>query len=166
MAMNQHIDEGLAWQMEDFTDLDGQQYHQYMFRDLFDHDLNYIRRIPFGFKDQDKWAYEAILTKYGTPTGPQMMLEAGQMRSKKEEYFKEETAKVVKVLTAWKADSTASKKALGVIPWEEKDSSDDPLTERELASMKRFLNKHDQTAYEIIFGAPEPAVDNSSFARP
>src|SRR3989344_4936554 len=58
MAMNQHIDEEMARKIDDFTDENGQKYHQYMFRDPFGEDLDYIRRIPFGVKGQDKYAYE------------------------------------------------------------------------------------------------------------
>jgi hypothetical protein len=80
MAMDQHIESGAARQLEDFTDNDGQVYHQYMFLYLDGYDANYIRRIPVGYKGQDKYEYDALLTKYGTPTGPQMMMEAGQVR--------------------------------------------------------------------------------------
>lgn len=86
MAMSQHIDNGIARKLENFTDEDGQEFHQYMFVSFFGQDLNYIRRIPVGFKGQEKYSYQAILDKYETPNGPQMMLEAGQMRSKLEEY--------------------------------------------------------------------------------
>ncbi len=86
MAMNQHIESGAARQLEDFTDMDGQVYHQYVFTYPNGKDANIIRRIPVGHKGQDKYAYQAILDKYETVNGPQMMLEAGQikkMRSKK-----------------------------------------------------------------------------------
>ena len=83
MAMNQHIEQEMARKIEDFTDSDGQKYHQYMFCDFFGCDVDYIRRIPFGFKGQDKWAYEALLTKYETPIGPRMMLEAGKYEPRK-----------------------------------------------------------------------------------
>jgi hypothetical protein len=95
-----------------------------------------------------------------------VILEANQLKDQKEKYFKNEAEKVAKVLKAWKENSKLSKKELGVKPWEEKDSDENPLTERELDSMKRFLNKYNQTAHESIFGASGPAVDNSSFARP
>ena len=86
MAMDQHIENGVARKLEDFTDLDGQIFHQYMFFFPDGSDANYIRRIPVGHKGQDKYEYEAILKKYDTPTGPRLMLEAGEvkkMRSKK-----------------------------------------------------------------------------------
>ncbi len=80
MAMDQHIESGVARKIEDFTDGDGQVYHQYMFSYPDGKDANYIRRIPVGHKGQDKYAYEAILNKYETPTGPQMMFEAGHIK--------------------------------------------------------------------------------------
>ncbi|HRH23351.1 MAG TPA: hypothetical protein PK295_01845 [Candidatus Magasanikbacteria bacterium] len=85
LAMKQHIDNGFASKIEDFTDEDGQQYHQYMFQYVDGSDTNYIRRIPFGYKGQGKYEYEALLKKYETPIGVAMMLEAGQLKSKREE---------------------------------------------------------------------------------
>jgi hypothetical protein len=85
MAMDQHIGNGVARKIEDFTDSDGQVYHQYMFSYPDGKDANYIRRIPVGHKGQDKYAYEAILKKYETPTGPQMMLEAGEVKKLRSE---------------------------------------------------------------------------------
>ena len=58
---------------------------------------------------------------------------------------------MLKVLTAWKDNPTLSKKDLGVLPWEEGDSTDDPLTPRELQSMKNFLAKHNQSSFKILF---------------
>ena len=93
MAMNQHIDNGIARKLENFIDEEDQEFHQYMFMNFFGQDLNYIRRIPIGFKGQDKYNYTAILDKYETPNGPRMMLEAGQMKSKLEEYLNENSSK-------------------------------------------------------------------------
>lgn len=143
MAMDQHIENGSARKLADFTDAEGQQYHQYMFTFLNGEDMNYIRRIPHGTKGQDKYAYEAILNKYETPNGLQVMMEAGQLKQKKDEYFKSEAEKVLRVLKDWQANPAKSKKDLGVMPWREKDSVDDPLSEEEVNSLKRFLKKHD-----------------------
>lgn len=151
MSMDQHIENGLARKLDDFIDEDGQKYHQYMFCDFFGCDLNYIRRIPYGEKGQDKYTYQAILDKYETPNGLQMNLEAGQMKSKKGEYFKNEAEKVLKVLTRWKEDPSLSKAELGVISWEPDDSTDNPLTDRELQSMRKFLEKHDKIGFETLF---------------
>lgn len=156
MAMNQFVDEEMGRKLDDFTDEDGQQFHQYMFCDVFGRDLNYIRRIPYGEKGQDKYAYEALLDKYDTHSNYlRVMLEAGQLRSQKEEYFKTESEKVLKVLTAWKENPTLSKKELGVLPWVEGDSTDDPLTEREVQSMKNFLQKHDKENFDMLFANSE-----------
>lgn len=81
MAMQQHIDMGSARQLPDFTEADGQVFHQYLFLYPDGSAANYIRRIPVGFAGQDKYTYEAILKKYDTPTGPQALLEAGQVRT-------------------------------------------------------------------------------------
>lgn len=67
MAMDQHIENGIARKISDFTDSDGQIYHQYMFCFFDGSDTNYIRRIPVGYKGQDKYVYQAILDKYETP---------------------------------------------------------------------------------------------------
>lgn len=152
MAMDQFVDEDMARKLDEFTDEDGQKFHQYMLCDLFGRDLNYIRRIPFGEKKQDKYAYEALLNRYETPANfMRVMLEAGQLRSQKEEYFKTESEKVLKVLTSWKENPTLSKKELGVLPWVEGDSTDDPLTEREIQSMRTFLEKYDNEGFGSIF---------------
>ena len=62
--MNQHIDNGMARKIENFTDEDGQIFHQYMFTDFYGRDINYIRRIPFGEKGQNKYAYETLKQEY------------------------------------------------------------------------------------------------------
>lgn len=152
MAMDQHVSNGLARKLDVFTDADGQQYHQYMFCNFFEQDINYIRRIPFGEKKQDKWAYTAMLEKYETPANfMRVMLEAGELKKQKDEYFKTEAEKVLRVLTAWKENPSLSKKELGVVPWEEEDSDEMPLTEHELTSMKNFLAKRDKAALDGLF---------------
>lgn len=87
MAMDQHIENGIAEQLEDFTAVDGKIYRQYMFYFFDGSDANYIRRIPVGQVGQDKYAYETLLKKCDTPNGVQVIMEAGQLKSKKEEYF-------------------------------------------------------------------------------
>lgn len=153
MAMDQHVENGSARKLVNHTDEDGQEWHQYMFVHFNGADSNYIRRIPVGFKGQEKYSYQAILDKYETPNGVRVMLEAGQIKKMMEEYYQNEAAKIVRVLTMWKEDSTRSKKELGVAPWVETDSNEDPLTEQELASMKRFLEKHDKLALDSVLGS-------------
>lgn len=91
LAMKQHIDNGFASELGDFTDEDGQVYHQYMFHYIDGSEANYIRRIPVGYKGQGKYEYEALLNKYETPIGPQMMLEAGQLEKKREEILEKQS---------------------------------------------------------------------------
>lgn len=149
MAMDQEIEEGLACKMEDFIE-DEQIYHQYMFRYYDGSETNYIRRIPYGTKGQDKYAYEAILKKYETPIGPRMLMEAGQMRSAKEEWAKEQCAKFIPMLKVWKEDPKKPMKELGVKPWYPY-TENDPLVGRELEGFKDFLKKHDPENYKVIF---------------
>lgn len=155
LAMGQHVSNGLARKLDNFTDADGQQYHQYMFCNFFDQDLNYIRRIPFGEKGQDKWAYEKMLTDYETPANfVRVMLEASQLNKQKEEYFKEEATKVARVLAEWKEHPEKSMQELGVVPYEE-GADDQPMTEQELGALKRFLQKHDKNTYTTLFSPME-----------
>lgn len=86
-----------------------------------------------------------------------MMLEAGQMRIKKEEYFKTEVEKVTRVLKAWTKNPKRSKKELGVVPWEESDSDEGPLTDRELNSMKNFIKKYCVVSHDDV----SPRVQNA-----
>ena len=158
LAMDHIVSDGMARKLETFTDLDGQQYHQYMFCDFFGCDMNYIRRIPFGYKEQEKYSYENMLTQYETPANfMRVMVESTEMRRLKEEHFKSEAEKIIRVLKDWKQNPTKSKKELGVVPWVPEDSDEDPLTERELNSMKNFLKKHDPVSSGEIF-ADEPIV--------
>lgn len=150
MAMQQHIDNELARKLGDFTDAEDQVFHQYMFVDFFGCDLNYIRRIPVGEKKQDKYVYTAILEKYETPNGVQMMLEAGQMETKKKEYFQCESEKVANVLRAWKEDPAKSMKELHVASREE-GTEDEPLSKGEMESLKNFLREHDNSVLEEMF---------------
>lgn len=39
-----------------------------MFYDPLVYDLNYIRRLPYGEKGQDKYSYEVLLEKSEIPT--------------------------------------------------------------------------------------------------
>jgi len=53
------------------------------------------------------------------------------------------------VLTAWKQNPTLDKKELGVVPRVEGDSVDKPLTERELRSMRTFLEKQTRSDMNV-----------------
>lgn len=115
LGMNQHIENGIARKMDNFIDETGQVFHQYMLTDFEGQDMNYIRRIPFGYKKQEKYSYRAILEKYETPIGVQIMIEAGQCREEKRKYYKEESDKILTVLEKWKENPMKSKRELGVI---------------------------------------------------
>lgn len=151
MAMEQHVEGGVARKLDIFTDADGQQYHQYMFCHFNGYDLNYIRRIPFGQKGQDKYAYEALISEETPKNFVRVVLEAGQMREQKEKYFKEESEKVARVLREWKENPHKTMRELMVQPHEE-GIEDEPMTERELGALKRFLERHNQSAYDTLFG--------------
>lgn len=146
LAMEHHVSEGTARKLDPFTDAYGQQFHQYMFCDFFGRDLNYIRRIPFGEKKQEKYAYESLLNQQEAPTNfLQVLLEANQVAEQKKKYFESESAKIAEVLKAWKTDPTKSKRDLGVIPLIE-GTDQEPLTEEELNNLKGFLEKYNKGA--------------------
>lgn len=156
MSMERHIDQGTARQMDNFTDSDGQEYYQYMFIDPIGNDTNHIRRLPFATQEQDRYAYEDLLEKNEIPTNYlRVQVEANSLRKQWDDYLAGECVKVKRVLEEWKKEPNKSKKELGVMPWEEADSADDPLTERELQSMKNFLEKHDESGFDCIF-TPDP----------
>lgn len=150
LAMDQHIENGLAHKIEDFTDEDGQVFHQYLFHFVDGSDSNYIRRIPFGFKGQDKYAYEALLKKYDIPTGPQMMLEAGEYKKKREEYLKNRADNIFLVLQEWKLDPEKPKKLLKVLPLIE-GTDDEPLTDQEIKNLKETLEVLDPSNFSLLF---------------
>jgi len=154
MSMERHIDHGIARKMDNFTDLDGREYHQYMFLDPYGNDYNYIRRMPCATKDQDRYAYENLLEACEMPKNYlRIQLEADQIRKQWDEYLVTECQKIIKVLEKWKEDPKRSKKELGVVLWEKEGNVSEPLTERELASLKNFLQKHGLSAYSELFGA-------------
>jgi hypothetical protein len=80
-----------------------------------------------------------------------IQLEADQIRKQWDEYLASECQKIVKVLEKWKEDTKRSKKELGVVPWENGGNVEEPLTERELESLKNFLKKHGSDLYNELF---------------
>lgn len=142
MSMERHLDNGTARKMDDFTDIDGKKYHQYMFLHPLGYDMNYIRRLPYAEKDQERFGYEALLEKSEIPTNYiRLQLEANQMKDQKDEFIKGECVKVMRVLEEWGRDPKQSKKELHVVPLDFEDGEDQPLTERELKSLRDFLEK-------------------------
>lgn len=151
MSMERHLDYGLARKMENFTDEDGREYHQYMILDPFGHDFNHIRRLPCANKDQERYAYENLLEQCELPKNyMRVQLEADQVKKLWEERRAEECEKVVKVLQMWKEDPKRSKEELRVAPWEENGDTKEPLTEQELESLKNFLRKHSPSSLESL----------------
>lgn len=149
-AMDQHIENGMAHKIHLFTDEDGQVFHQYMFHYVDGSDTNYIRRIPIAFKGQEKYTYQALLDKYETPNGVRLLLEAGQLKSKKDEYIKDKAAQVLRVLQTWKADPVTSKKALGVLPLIE-GTDYEPLGDQELINLQSMLKAWDRPSFDLLF---------------
>jgi hypothetical protein len=143
MSMERHLDYGLARKMENFTDEDGQEYHQYMILDPFGHDFNHIRRLPCATKDQERYAYENLLEKCELPKNyMRVQLEADQVKKLWEERRAQECEKIRCVLEEWEKDPNKSKKDLGVVPWDKDDDINSPLTETELSSLRKFLNRN------------------------
>lgn len=143
MSMERHINQGTARKIENYTDEQGQSYHQYIFLDPFGKDMEHVRRLPFGTKKQDKYEYERLLEQNEIPTNYlRLQLEANSVRQEWDKHIKNECEKVKKVLEEWEKDPTKSKKELGVVPWDEYDDVSNPLTERELKSLRNFLKKY------------------------
>lgn len=152
MSMEKHIDQGTARKMDNFTDEDGLEYHQYMFLDPFGCDTNHIRRLPFGTKGQDRYGYEHLLEKNEIPTNYlRVQVEANSLRKQYDDYLASECVKVKRVLEEWEKDKSKSKKELGVVPWENDGNIEEPLTERELESLKNFLKKYGSNLYNELF---------------
>lgn len=74
------------------------------------------------------------------------------MKDHKEKYLKIECEKVARVLEAWKEDPKQSRKELGVVPWNEWDDVNEPLTERELQSLQNFIKKYGVGSYRDFSG--------------
>ncbi len=142
MSMERHIDQGSARKIENYVDESGQTYHQYVIVDPFGEDTEHIRRLPFGTKGQDKYEYERLLEQNDIPTNfLRLQMEANSVKEKWEEARKHECEKVQRVLDEWKEDPKKSKKELGVVPWDKDDNVDEPLSEKELESLRNFLDK-------------------------
>jgi hypothetical protein len=143
MTMNQFVDEDVARKIDNFTDEDGQEYHQYMMVNFHKQDTGYIRKIPFGEKkEQERYGYEALLEKNEVPANfVRLNMELNQIQDQREEFFNDQREKIRVVLKKYEENPKLSKKELGVAPWDEKDDINEPLTEKELNSLKNFLNK-------------------------
>lgn len=87
IAMDDYIEIKLAQKISDFTELDGRAYHQYIFFSLDGYPVNNIRRIPIAQQGDTKYSYEALLTKFDTPTGPRLLMEVGNARTEQQKYL-------------------------------------------------------------------------------
>jgi hypothetical protein len=88
MSMERHIEFGNVRQLDNFTDLEGKKYYQYMFLDPYGQDMNYIRRLPFADKDQSKISYENLLESFGIPTNfLRIQVEANSMKEEWAKYL-------------------------------------------------------------------------------
>ncbi len=140
MSMERHLDMGLARKMDVFTDADGLQYHQYMFLDPYGDDFNHIRRLPFGSKGQDRYAYEALLLRNEIPINyMRVQMEAVQFRKECDEYLEGECAKIRSVLQKWEESPELGRKDLGVASESDKEAS--PLTEDEVLYLQNLEEK-------------------------
>ncbi len=143
MSMKRHIDQGTARKMENFTDEDGLEYHQYIFLDPFGKDTEHTRRLPFGMKGQDKYAYENLLEKNEVPTNYlRVQMEAVSLKNQYKEYLVSECVKVKRVLEEWKSDPSKSKKDLRVVPSDKSADVSEPLTDKEITSLNNFIKKY------------------------
>jgi len=83
-AIQGHVSNGIAHQMKDFTDADGQIYKQFMFHDVHGKDVNEIRLVPVATPDMGKYDYEALFSKHETPIGSRTDLEAGIWKTERD----------------------------------------------------------------------------------
>lgn len=83
-AIQGHVENGVAHQMEDFTDADGQVYKQFMFYNMYGKDVNEIRRVPVATPGMGKYDYEALFGKHKNPIGSRADLEAGIWKTERD----------------------------------------------------------------------------------
>ncbi len=155
LSMQELIDEGIVRKLDDFTELDGQKYHQYMFCDFNGNDFNYIRRIPYGEKGQDSHVYQSLLANYDAPANfLRVKVEVVEAQRLKKEYLDVELPKVIRALREWKENQEKSMRELQVQPYDE-GTEDEPMTFMEIGCLKRFLQRHDKAAFDELFPTVE-----------
>jgi hypothetical protein len=111
-----------------------------------------VRRLPFATKGQDRYGYENLLEKNEIPTNYlRVQVEANSLRQQYDDYLASECVKIKKVLEEWEKNKSKSKKELGVVPWENDGNVEEPLTERELESLKSFLKNYGSDLYNELF---------------
>lgn len=139
MSMERHTDYGLARKIENRTDESGQEYHQYVYIDPYGNDMEYVRRLPRASKDQDRYAYEALLEKNEIPKNYlRVQMEANQFKDECDKYRAGERAKILGVLERYEQNPRLGRKELGVAsrPEDEKD----PLTEKEVLCLRALVD--------------------------
>jgi len=145
MSMQRHIEQGTARKMENYIDEFGNEYHQYMFLDPRGKDANHIRRLPFATQGQDRYAYEALLDKNEIPTNYlRVQVEANTLRKQYDDYLAIECTKIKSVIKEWEENPKKTRKELGVVPWDSSYNVDEPLTELEVESLRKYLDKNNK----------------------
>lgn len=140
MSMERHTDYGLARKIENYTDKEGQEYHQYVYIDPFGNDMEYTRRLPRASKDQDRYAYEAILEKNEIPRNyMRVQLEANQFKDECDKIRADERTKILTVLERYKQNPKLGRKELGVAS--EPDDEGKPLSEEEVEHLRKVAKR-------------------------
>lgn len=150
LAMQDHIDNGLARELDIHTDEEEIQYRQYEFVYPNGQRTYYIRRIPMATKDMDKYGYENLLSKYETPNGARMLLEVGQMKSEMKKYTDVEAEKIYIILKEWKADHNKTQRELNIIA-SNGVMYDKPLEEKHVEAFKKLLKAWAEDKYLELF---------------
>ncbi len=138
MSMERYLDHNLVRQMDDFEDVEGQKYYQYMFLDPFGNDFKHIRRLPYAPKDCDRYKYERMLEECEIPTNfLRLQIEANEIRKRWNEHLEHECTQIQTVLDRWEENPEHGRKQLGVASHKEDEES--PLTEEEVEHLKSLL---------------------------
>lgn len=150
LAMKDHIDNGLARELDMHTDEEGIEYRQYEFVYPNGQRTYFIRRIPVATKEMDKYGYENLLTKYETPNGARMLLEVGQMKSEMKKYTDVEAEKIYEILKEWKANPNKTQRELNIIA-PNGIFYNEPLKERHVEAFKKLLKAWAEDRYLELF---------------
>jgi len=138
MSMERHLDHGIAREMDDFEDADGQKYHQYMFLGPYGEDFKLIRRLPYAPKDCDRYRYERMLEECEIPTNfLRLQIEANEIRKRWNEHLEHECAKIERILTQYEEHPESTRETLGVASYPE--DKDKPLTTEEVTYIQSVL---------------------------
>lgn len=140
MSMERHTDLGLARKIENYTDEDGQEYHQYVYIDPYGNDMEYVRKLPRASKDQERYSYEALLEKHELPKNyMRVQMEANQFKKEVDEYREAERAKIFAVLERYERNPKTGRKELGVASEPEKEKK--PLLKKEVKYLRELAER-------------------------